>query len=71
MHPAVPEDLCTALTQVLFAQVKVAFTGGDRRQLRHAGHNLNAVHGPLKLFVTAQSADVYSPVMLYMVWGLS
>ena len=67
--PDVPENLRTALRQVLFAQVKVPFTDGYRRKLRHEGHNLNAVHGPLKLFVTANFADVYSPVMLSMVWG--
>ena len=67
--PDVPENLRTALKQVLFAQVKVPFTDGYRRKLRHEGHNLNAVHGPLKLFVTANFADVYSPVMLSMVWG--
>ena len=67
--PDVPENLRTALKQVLFAQVKVPFTDGYRRKLRHEGHNLNAVHGPLKLFVTANFADVYSPVMLSMVLG--
>ena len=56
-----------ALKQVLFSQVRVPFTDGYRRKLRHEGHNLNAVHGPLKLFVTANFADVYSPVMLSMV----
>ena len=40
--PDVPEDLRKALRQVLFAQVKVPFTGGYRRKLRHEGHNLNA-----------------------------
>ena len=64
--PDVPENLRTALQQVLFAQVKVPFTDGYRRKLRHEGHNLNAAHGPLKLFATANFADVYSPVMLYM-----
>ena len=64
--PDVPENLRTALKQVLFAQVKVPFTDGYRRKLRHEGHNLNAVHGPLKLFVTANFADVYSPVLLSM-----
>ena len=54
---------------MLFAQVKVPFTDGYRRKLRHEGHNLNAVHGPLKLFVTANFADVYSPLMLSMVLG--
>ena len=67
--PDVPENLRTALKQLLFAQVKVPFTDGYRRKLRHEGHNLNAVHGPLKLFVTANFADVYSPVMLSMVFG--
>ena len=64
--PDVPENLRKALRQVLFATVKVPFTDGYRRKLRHEGHNLNAVHGPLKLFVTANFADVYSPVMLSM-----
>ena len=64
--PDAPENLRKALRQVLFATVKVPFTGGYRRKLRHEGHNLNAVHGPLKLFVTANFADVYSPVMLSM-----
>ena len=67
--PDVPENLRTALKQVLFSQVKVPFTDGYRRKLRHEGHNLNAVHGPLKLFVTGNFADVYSPVMLSMVLG--
>ena len=61
-----PQNLRTALKQVLFAQVKVPFTDGCRRKLRHEGHNLNAVHGPLELFVTANFADVYSPVLLSM-----
>ena len=47
-------------------QVNVPFTDGYRRNLRHEGHNLNAVHGPLKLFVTANYADVYSPILLSM-----
>jgi len=64
--PDVPENLRTALKQVLFAQVKVPFTDGYRRKLRHEGHNLNAVHGPLKLFVTANFAGLYSPVLLSM-----
>ena len=64
-----PENLRTAIKQVLFSQEKVPFTDGYRRKLRHEGHNLNAVHGPLKLFVTANFADVYSPVMLSMVLG--
>ena len=63
----VPQNLRAALKQVLFSQVKVPFTDGYRRKLRHEGHNLNAVHGPLKLFVTGNFADVYSPVMLSMV----
>ena len=62
----VPENLRRALKQVLFVQVKVPFTDGYRRKLRHEGHNLNAVHGPLKLFVTANFADVYSPILLSM-----
>ena len=36
--PDVPENLRTALKQVLFAQVKVPFTDGYRRKLRHEGH---------------------------------
>ena len=64
--PDVPENLRKALRQVLFAQVKVPFTDGNRRKTRHESHNLNAVHGPLKLFVTANFADVYSPVLLSM-----
>ena len=64
--PSVPENLRKALRQVLFAQVNVPFTDGYRRGLRHEGHNLNAVHGPLKIFMTANFADVYSPVMLSM-----
>ena len=64
--PNVPEHLRKALRQVLFAQVNVPFTDGYRRNLRHEGHNLNAVHGPLKIFMTANFADVYSPVMLSM-----
>ena len=39
------------------------------RILRHEGHNLNVVHRPLKLFVTANFADVCSPVMLSMLLG--
>ena len=46
--PSVPENLRKALRQVLFAQVNVPFTDGYRRGLRHEGHNLNAVHGPLR-----------------------
>ena len=38
--PDVPENLRTALKQVLFAQVKVPFSDGYRRKLRHEGHNL-------------------------------
>ena len=57
----------TAIRQVLFAQVKVPFTDGYRRNVRHEGHNLNAVHGPLKIFMTANFADVYSPLMLSLV----
>ena len=64
--PDVPENLRKALRQVLFAQVKIPFTDGYRRKARHEGHNLNAVHGPLKLFMTANFADVYSPVLLSM-----
>ena len=62
----IPENLRKALRQVLLATVKVPFTDGYRRKLRHEGRNLNAVHGPLKLFVTANFADVYSPVLLSM-----
>ena len=64
--PNVPENLRKALRQVLFVQVNVPFTDGYRRGLRHEGHNLNAVHGPLKIFLTANFADVYSPVLLSM-----
>ena len=63
----VPRNLQAALKQVLFAQADVPFTDGYRRRLRHEGHNLNVVHGPLKLFVTANFADVYSPILLSMV----
>ena len=63
----VPENLRKALRQVLLSQVNVPFTDGYRRRLRHEGYNLNAVHGPLKIFTTANLADVYSPVMLSMV----
>jgi hypothetical protein len=62
----VPENLRKALRQVLWATTNVPFTDGYRRNLRHEGHNLNAVHGPLKIFMTANFADVYSPVMLSM-----
>ena len=63
----VPENLRKALRQVLFAQVNVPFTDGYRRNLRHEGHNLNGVHGPLKIFMTANFADVYSPILLSMI----
>ena len=63
--PDVPENLRKALKQVLFAQVKVPFTDGYRRKLRHEGHNLNAVHGPLKLFVTANFGRLLSGDALY------
>ena len=65
--PDVPENLRKAVRQVLFSTVKVPFTDGYRRNLRHEGHNLNAVHGPLKIFMTANFADVYSPVLLSMI----
>ena len=51
--PNVLENLRKALRHVLFAQVNVPFTDGYRRNLRHEGHNLNAVHGPLKIFMIA------------------
>ena len=63
----VPENLRKSIRQVLFATVNVPFTDGYRRNLRHEGHNLNAVHGPLKIFMTANFADVYSPVLLSMI----
>ena len=62
-----PENLRKAVRQVLFSTAKVPFTDGYRRNLRHEGHNLNAVHGPLKIFMTANFADVYSPVLLSMI----
>ena len=64
--PDVPPTLQRALRQVLFSQVNVPFTDGYRRKLRHEGHNLNAVHGPLKLFLTVNFSDVYSPILLSM-----
>ena len=62
----IPEELRKAMGQVLFSTANVPFSDGYLRKLRHEGHNLNAVHGPLKLFVTANFADVYSPILLSM-----
>ena len=70
-NPNVPENLRKALRQVLFVQVKVPFTDGYRKKLRHEGHNLNAVLGPLKIFATANFADVHSPVMLSLLLATS
>jgi hypothetical protein len=61
----VPQNLQRAVRQVLFSTVQVPFTDGYRRNLRHEGHNLNAIHGPLKIFMTANFADVYSPVFFH------
>ena len=59
----VPETLRRAMRQVLVSTVDVPFTDGYRRRLRHEGHNLNVVHGALKIFATTNYADTYSPLL--------
>ena len=63
----VPENLRKAIRQVLFDTIKLPITDGYGRSLRHQGHNMNAAHGPLKIFITADFADVYSPILVSMI----
>ena len=61
---AVPQELRTALKHVLLSTVDVPFSDGHRMNLRHEGHNLNLWHGSLKLFMTCNFADTYSPLLV-------
>ena len=65
--PKMPQPLRTAFRQALIATAEVPFTDGYQRALRHEGHNLNVRYGSLKLFVTANFADAYSPLAFSLV----
>ena len=64
-----PKGLVAALRQVLVSTAEVPFTDGYRRALRHEGHNLNIVHGSLKVFATGNYADTYSSITRMLAEG--
>ena len=64
-----PKGLVAALRQVLVSTAEVPFTDGYRRALRHEGHNLNIVHGSLKVFATGNYADTYSSITRMLAQG--
>ena len=51
-NEAVPQELRTALRQMLIATKDVPFTDGSKRALRHEGHALNVTYGSLEVFAT-------------------
>jgi len=65
----VPKELRAALKQVMISTAAVPFTDGYRRKLRHEGHNLNVVHGTLKIFMTCNFSDTYSPLLFTLLLG--
>ncbi len=59
----IPQELRTALRQVLVSTKDVPLTDGYKRNLRHEGHNLNVTEGALVVFATFNFADTYSPLL--------
>jgi hypothetical protein len=54
----------TALKQLLLSTANVPLTEGYKVKLRHVGHAMNLFWGPLTLFMTANFADTYCPLVL-------
>ena len=57
-------NVYTALKHVLMQTATVALTEGNKMKVRHQGFALSTHHGSLKLFLTTNFADTYSPITL-------
>ena len=60
---AAPPAVQQALRQLMFSTANVALTDGYKMRLRHVGHAMNIVWGPLTRFSTHNFADTYSPLV--------
>ena len=62
-NEAVPQELRTALREMLIVTKEVPFADGSKRALRHEGHALNVTYGSLEVFATYNFADSHSAVL--------
>ena len=58
-----------ALKRLLLATGSTPLTEGYKMRLRHIGHAMNLIWGPLQLFTTCNFADTYSPLVLQLAEG--
>ena len=52
-----------ALRNLMFSTATVPLTDGYKMRLRHTGHAMNIIFGPLTTFSTHNFADTYSPLL--------
>ena len=53
----------TALRNLMFSTATVPLTDGHKMRLRHIGHAMNIIFGPLTTFSTHNFPDTYSPLL--------
>ena len=61
--PAARQAIATARRHLQFSTAHVPLTDGHKMQLRHVGHAMNLLWGPLNQFSTHNFPDTYSPMM--------
>ena len=59
----------TALKHVLMQTATVPLTEGNKVKVRHQSHSLTLHFGALKLFLTCNFADTYSPITMMLYSG--
>ena len=58
-----------ALRTLMFSAATVPLTDGYKMRLRHIGHAMNIIFGPLTTFSTHNFADTYSPLLRVLCEG--
>jgi len=56
-------DVERALRNLMFSTATVPLTDGYKMRLRHTGHGMNVLFGPLTTFSTHNFADTYNPLL--------
>ena len=68
-HPKAPTSVHKALQNLMFSTATAPLTDGNKMRLRHLGHAMTKLWGPLTLFSTHNYADNYSPLMKLLCEG--
>ena len=64
-----PAAVESALRNLMFSTATVPLTDGYKMKLRHIGHAMNILFGPLTTFSTHNFADTYSPLLRVLCEG--